>query len=298
MSTERSRHPFHGRLPSTLRRAGLFASVDSPSVWRRTGAGVRHVEPGVPDDAPARTGDPARAAAPRPNWRTRRAVPWHAAPILVSGNQRLPRRANSFTQDTFSTIRGGWRDPHLPTDPRYAADAADLVEFRLETDRSGLLIRLTYNAMIDPKLVASTIALGDSAHPSHCRSMPERGNRRRRSSPCTARPWRSRTPHRSAGARARARASVDLTRRQVTITVPRDVFDTHGMSTLRVSSASGLWDATDNQYLQPCPARRPRQRRARGTAGSALFNVAFRVRRALRQRHVAGDLRDSRRPRR
>src|ERR1700743_2656973 len=84
--------------------------------------------------------------------------PWHASPILVSGTSAY-RRGEFLYQDYLFDDRGGGTNYTYPTHPRYAKDAADLVEFRLTPLHSGLAIRLTYNAMIDPSLVASTIAL-------------------------------------------------------------------------------------------------------------------------------------------
>jgi hypothetical protein len=89
---------------------------------------------------------------------------WHAPPILVSGSSAY-RDGEFLYQDYLFDDRGAGSTYTYPTDPRYARDAADLVEFRLKPYASGLLIRLTYNAMIDPSLVASTIALGGSAAP-------------------------------------------------------------------------------------------------------------------------------------
>src|SRR5262249_27256183 len=139
-----------------------------------------------------------------------------------------------------------------PTDPRYGGDAADLVEFRMKLSGSKLLFRLTYNTMIDPALVASTIALGDSATPEPLPFnagaqepaqvfVTVRGSTVDVTDAATGQPVDA----------PDAQASVDLLRHQATISVPQNVFDTDGLSTLRVASASGLWDAAANQYLQP-----------------------------------------------
>jgi hypothetical protein len=203
--------------------------------------------------------------------------PWHAAPILISGASAY-RQGEFLYQDYLFDDRGAGSTLTYPTDPRYAGDAADLVEFRLKPSRSGLLIRLTYNAMIDPSLVASTIALGDSATPMplpfHAGAMEPaqvfvtvHGSTVAVTNAATGQQVNS----------PGARASVDLTRRQVTITLPPNVFDTRGQSTMRVASASGLWDAANDQYLQPVTGAATATAPGNGgTAGSALFNVAFR----------------------
>jgi hypothetical protein len=137
---------------------------------------------------------------------------------------------------------------------------------------------LTYNIMNDPDLVASTIALGDSATPE---PLPFNAGAQEPAQVFV-------TMHGSTvditdaatGMSIDARgawASVDLARCQVTVFVPRDAFDTRCLSTLRVASASGLWDVAGNQYLQPVNgAPTATQPGNGGTVGSALFDVAFR----------------------
>jgi hypothetical protein len=203
--------------------------------------------------------------------------PWHAPPILISGTSAY-REGEFLYQDYLFDDRGAGSTLTYPTDPRYAGDAADLVEFRMKLSPSGLLFRLTYNAMIDPALVASTIALGDSATPEPLPFgagaqepaqvfVTVHGSTVDITDAATGKPVDARG----------ARASVDLVRRQVTITVPDQAFDIRGLPALRVASASGLWDAASNQYLQPVTgAATATQPGNGGTAGSALFNVAFR----------------------
>ncbi|HEY3609394.1 MAG TPA: hypothetical protein VGL06_17975 [Pseudonocardiaceae bacterium] len=203
--------------------------------------------------------------------------PWHAAPILVSGTSAY-RQGEFLYQDYLFDDRGAGSTYTYPTDPRYAGDAADLVEFRLKPTRSGLLIRLTYNAMIDPALVASTIALGDSPTP---RPLPfDAGAQEPAQVFVTVHGSTVAVTDAATGAPVTARdarASVDLTRRQVTVSVPARVFATRGLSTLRVASASGLWDAANNRYLQPVSgAATMTQPGNGGSTGSALFNAAFR----------------------
>ena len=203
---------------------------------------------------------------------------WHAAPILVSGTSAY-RQGEFLYQDYLFDDRGAGATLTYPTDPRYAGNAADLVEFRLKPTRAGLLIRLTYNAMIDPALVASTIALGDSPAP---RSLPfDAGAREPAQVFVTVHGTTVAVTDAATGASMSApdaRASIDLTRRQLTVSVPRSVFDTRRVSTLRVSSASGLWDAATKRYLQPVSGAATKTQPGSGTTtpGSALFNVAFR----------------------
>ncbi|MFL5861419.1 MAG: prolyl oligopeptidase family serine peptidase [Solirubrobacteraceae bacterium] len=202
---------------------------------------------------------------------------WHAPPILVSGSSAYRHREFLY-QDYLFDDRGAGSSYTYPTDPRYARDAADLVEFRLKPYASGLLIRLTYNAMIDPSLVASTIGLGDSPAPH---PLPfDAGAKEPAQYFVTVHRTTVVVTDAATGQQLNvpgATASVDLTRRQVEVFVPGSVIDTDTASVLRVASASGLWDNTNNQYLQPVPgAATATQPGANGNTGSALFNVAFR----------------------
>ncbi|HEX4702563.1 MAG TPA: glucodextranase DOMON-like domain-containing protein, partial [Pseudonocardiaceae bacterium] len=249
--------------------AGLLASTPAHAVTVTTDSARLAPKPG-----------PAILYAPpprAPQLENAPGSPWRATPILVSGTSAY-RQGEFLYQDYLFDDRGAGTTYTYPTDPRYAADAADLVEFRLKPTHSGLLIRLTYNAMIDPALVATTIALGTSPT---TRPMPFDAGAQEPAQVFV-------TVHGStvavtdaatlqAVAAPNARASVDLTRRQVTVTVPANVFSTRGLSTVRVASASGLWDVANNRYLQPVSgAATATQPGNGGTAGGALFNVAFR----------------------
>ncbi len=273
MPTERHRRrsprfgTSHGVLMFAL-AAGVAAATALPAVAAAPAAA-----------APVRPGPAILYAPPprAPQLENAPGGPWHAAPILVSGASAY-RQGEFLYQDYLFDDLGAGATYTYPTDSRYAGDAADLVEFRIKPARSGLLIRLTYNAMIDPALVASTIALGDSPTP---RPLPfEAGAQEPAQVFVTVHgstvAITDAATGRAIDARG-ARAGVDLTRRQVTISVPGNAFDTRGRSTLRVSSASGLWDVANNRYLQPvsgaATATRPGNA---GTTGGALFNVAFR----------------------
>lgn len=260
----------------------LIASMIGLSAWA-SGAAVARTRP-------ARARATFITASPRPGPAILYAAParapqlenapgsaWHAAPILVSGSSAY-RRGELLYQDYLFDDRGAGSTYTYPTDPRYARDAADLVEFRLKPFASGLLIRLTYNAMIDPSLVASTIALGDSAA-----SYPlpfNAGAKEPAQYFITVHGTTVVVTDAATGQQLDvpgAGARVDLSRRQVQLFVPGSVINTDTVSLLRVASASGLWDTANNQYLQPVPgAATATQPGANGTTGSALFNVAFR----------------------
>jgi hypothetical protein len=203
--------------------------------------------------------------------------PWHAKPILVSGASAY-RDGEFLYQDYLFDDRGAGSTYTYPTDPRYAGNAADLVEVRLKPLRSGLALRLTYNSMIDPALVASTIALGNSTTP---RPLPfDAGASEPAAVFVTVHGSTVAVTNAATGRQVAAmgtRATVDLTRRQVTVTVPNAVLDLRGRSTLRVAAAAGLWDVAGDRYLQPVSgAPTVTSPGDGGTVGGALFNVAFR----------------------
>src|SRR3954453_2183101 len=89
---------------------------------------------------------------------------WQAPPILVSGATAY-RSGEFLYQDFLYDDRGAGDAYGYPADARYAGNAADLVELRLKPLTGELAIRLTYNSMVDPALVSTTVALGSSGAP-------------------------------------------------------------------------------------------------------------------------------------
>src|SRR3954454_8746678 len=106
---------------------------------------------------------------------------WKAKPILVSGAEAY--RSGEFLYqdflyddhgatgtedpaDPFSEVEQLFSPKHgtldYPSDPVYADNAADLVEFRVKPLASETAFRITLNTLKDPSRVAFTIALGDS----------------------------------------------------------------------------------------------------------------------------------------
>src|SRR5256714_3824565 len=110
------------------------------------------------------------------------AKPWGARPILVSGATAY--RAGEFLYQDFLYDDHGARltpdpaDPSAagnlfskpngtytyPTDPRYANNAADLVELRVKPLRKATAFRVTLNTMKAPRLIAFSIAIGGGKH--------------------------------------------------------------------------------------------------------------------------------------
>ena len=166
-----------------------------------------------------------------------------------------------------------------PTDPAYRNNAADIVEVRLKPLADATAIRVTYNTMTDPNLVAATVALGgDPARPA---DVPHGANTRMPAQVFV-------TAHGGGGdivdaatgqvRPERPAVTTDVERRQVEIRVPYSAFDPRGNPGVRVGAAAGLWDSGANRYLAPRPGDPTATQPGGGTGEhpSAFFNVAFR----------------------
>ena len=214
---------------------------------------------------------------------------WHAQPTRVCMTSAY--RAGEFLyQDCIWDDNGGgpayrWyfytfdKDYTYPTAPRYRDNAADLVEVRLRPLTDATAVRLTFNTMTEPDLVATTIALGGDAGQS--RPVPHGAN--------TVMPAQVFvTVHGTTGdvvdaATGQARperpiVSTDLERRQVDVRIPYSAFDPRGRTAVRVGAASGLWDPAAGAYLVPRRGE-PTETQPGGAQSdhpSAFFNAAFR----------------------
>lgn len=192
---------------------------------------------------------------------------WQAAPILVAGASAY-RNGEFLYQDFLYDDLGASSAYTYPAAPGYAGNAADLVEIRLKPLTDATAIRLTFNSMLDPALVGTTIALGTSAatrafpHSANTKAPGEvfvtaYGTTADAVDAATGQPMALPAPT----------VTVDLVRRQVEVRVPYTVYDPRGRSAVRIAAAAGLWDTTNNRYLTP-PG---------GTAtGSVFYNAGFR----------------------
>lgn len=214
---------------------------------------------------------------------------WKADPTRVCLTSAY-RSGEFLYQDCIWDDRGGgpayrWyfytfkHDYTYPTDAKYRNNAADIVEVRLKPLDDATAIRITYNTMTDPNLVAATVALGGDA--GHAVAMPHGAN--------TAMPGEVFVTASGDsgdivdGATGQPRSerptvTTDLERRQVDIRVPYSAFDPRGNTAVRVAAAAGLWDGATGAYLQPKEGE-PTATRPGGALSdhpSAFFNAAFR----------------------
>ena len=166
-----------------------------------------------------------------------------------------------------------------PTNPAYRNNAADIVEVRLKPLADATAVRITYNTMTDPNLVAATVALGGEDGPP--REVPHGANTRMPAGVFV-------TAHGSSGdivdaATGQTRperpvVTSDVERRQVEIRVPFSAFDPRGDAAVRVGAAAGLWDTARDRYLVPRPGDPTESEPGggRGENASVFFNAAFR----------------------
>jgi predicted esterase len=239
---------------------------------------------------------PRRAA---PQLRNR--GPWRAPSLLVSGASAYIHGEFVY-QDFIYDDHGAQGDRRDPSDPRsgddifsapngtityptdvesYHNNIADLVELRVKPKRKRTLFRLTFNSMTKPRLVATTIALGDGPEAE----LPFGAGA---STPADKFLFIRGRPVKLIDAAGQGKtvklapAKVSKRRRQIQVSVPRRVWDP-GRDKVRMAAATGLWDKAAKSYLVPEDSATPT--RPGGAVGlsdpSALFNVAFRFDEAL-----------------
>ena len=264
-------------LPAAAPRAASATSqAPAPAASQRPGPDVLYAPP-----------------ADVPLLQAREGAPWRAEPLLVSGAHAVVEGEYLYqgwlyddngaagvvdpgdqhrTQFLFAGLRGTLT---YPTDPVYAANAADIVELRVTVDEAQTRIRLTLNTLIDPERTAATFAIGESA---------------------ASLPW----PH-GAGVSSPAElfltvhgstaeltattgtavqpaptAAVDVVRNQIEIAIPRQAWDP-GRDTVSLRAGAGLWDVEGGGYLAPAPAASATAPGGVAASRAALFDMAFRT---------------------
>ncbi len=272
----------------------------------------------VPAAAPAATGSLYSGPGPRPGpdilYAPLADAPqldnapggiWRAAPIMVSGasayrsgeflyqdflyddhgareqrdpgDGRLSPGGNSSAADSFSAPNGTYT---YPKDPRYANNAADLVELRVRPLSDATAFRITLNTLHDPNLVGTSIAIGGT--PGVTQAFPDGANVRAPAQMFLTVHGSSaelvdavhKQPVRGGG----PTVSVDVARRQITVLVPHTAWDPTGQ-VVRLAAGVGLWDTAANHFLTPqarADATHPGGAGAANPLPAAFFNVAFR----------------------
>ncbi|HEX6488970.1 MAG TPA: glucodextranase DOMON-like domain-containing protein [Candidatus Dormibacteraeota bacterium] len=229
---------------------------------------------------------------------------WKAPSILVSGASAY-RDGEFMYQDFLDDDHGALEqtDPQdqrtagnlfskpdgtytYPTDPAYANNAADLVEFRVKALPAATAFRVTLNTMRDPKLVAFTIALGGADGASY--PYPDGANVsgpadlfltvHAQGGAMIAQLTQAATGHVPVdGSPTPATVSVDTARNQIEVVLPHGFWNPSGVE--RMGLGVGLWDAANNAYLLPGVTQSATAPGGSGGAASppAFFNVGFRT---------------------
>jgi hypothetical protein len=230
---------------------------------------------------------------------------WHAAPILVSGAEAY-RRGEFLYQDFLYDDHGAHEladpgDPRLgtqasdlfsmpngtytyPTGPGYASDAADLVEFRTKPLAHATAFRITLNTLINPALIAFSIAIGGKPGTSY--PFPDGANV---VAPAklflTVRPVNGKLAAQFVHADSdkpiagpAPTVKVDMRRRQIQVQVLHHEWNPH-RATVRLSIGIGLWNKATNSYLLPGASASASDGGGVGVAAhpAAFYNVAFRT---------------------
>jgi C-terminal binding-module, SLH-like, of glucodextranase len=222
-------------------------------------------------------------------------APWRAKPILTSGAEAYLRgeflyqgflyddsgaKSTPDPTDPFSPAANLFSPRYgtitYPTNPVFADNAADLVEFRVKPQPKSTAFRVTLNTLKDPNVVAFTVALGESPE---TRAWPFGAGVR---SPAQ----RFLTVHGTTAVLTDAASGAEITpaptvrvnmlRRQFEVFVPHAAWSP-GTSVVRMEAGVGLWDPTGGAYLKPGPTATETQ--PGGCAGTcaALFDMAFRT---------------------
>ena len=250
-------------------------------------------------------------AAPPPASQLENTGPWRAAPLLISGASAYVDGEFLYQDWLFDDhgADGGLPDPNAPagglangtladnvfsryagsytypSDPAYAHNAADLVEFRVRSVAEGVAFRLTLNTLLDPNLVAATLALGTTGEP---RPLPGGANLSLDHAFSFTLAERRVVLRNAAGdTLATLPLAVDLRRRQLSFTLPRGVLNI-GDSVQSLWLGVGLWDAEADQFRIPGFTHDAETPGGAGTLAQppAYFNLAFRF--AEPQPDIAG----------
>jgi hypothetical protein len=191
------------------------------------------------------------------------------------GDQRTAPGGQAADGDLFAAPNGTYT---YPTDPRYAGNAADLVELRVKPLPDATAFRLTLNTLEDPELVAATIALGGAA--GHPVKWPHGANVQAPGAlfltvhggsadlvDANGNPTAGGTPS----------VAIDMLRRQIEVRVAHAAWDPSG-KVERLAAGVGLWDRAKQRYLLPqANADATHPGGAIGlSAPAAFFNLAFR----------------------
>jgi hypothetical protein len=239
--------------------------------------------------SPIRPGPDILYEAPAKSPQLENAGIWKAFPILISGVSAY-RNGEFLYQDYLYDDRGAGQRALYPKALKDQThdNAADLVEVRIKPTKNATAVRITYNTLLDPEIVAATLAFGDAVNAA---TIPFGASGTEPASVFVTVHGHSGVVTDAATGKVLGKAGVvvDMPRRQVEVLVPYEMFDSRA-KTVRVAAGTGLWDVAKEAYLAPDqpqapPPPEPGAARGRGNqrplpplpeGHSLFFNVAFR----------------------
>jgi hypothetical protein len=253
-------------------RKGPIALLSAVALLVQYPTGSQASSPGLPAVESGHRPGPDALYLPAPDApQLQNAGVWQADPILVSGAVAYSQ-GEFIYQDFLYDDHGaaGIPDPnapigsraHLfsptagtytyPTNPRYANNAADLVEFRIKPTATDTHFRFTLNSMVETGLTAITVAFGPSSpEPTALpTAWPLEAGVRSISDTFFTVIGDQVQMYPEDGQTVFAPAIVDQVRRQVSFSVPRSTWDP-GDEELSVVVGVGLRNLYANAYLQP-----------------------------------------------
>jgi len=248
-----------------------------------------------------RPGPPLLYAPPPAAPQLENRAPFSAAPLLVSGTDAL-RRGEYLYQDYLFDDRGANTVPGqgnrsdagsnlasatagdvlYPTDPRYAGNAADLVEFRVKPTPDAIIYRVTLNSANAPDAAAIGIGIDTDRSGGAPVAWPRGAGLSSAGLDLFITAWGTggevqREPAGSAVALPPGAVSMDLKSRQMTIRVPRSLADP-GRATWRYVAGVGLWSGSEFAPVRAAAAPTATEPASGNplVGAPAIFNLAFR----------------------
>jgi hypothetical protein len=250
--------------------------------------------------SPVRAGPAILYAPPAKSPQLENTGIWKAPPILISGVSAY-RDGEFLYQDYLYDDQGASQRAQYPKSLKDQThdNAADFVEIRVKPTKDATAVRITYNTLLDPQIVATTLAFGDKVKAA---TIPFGAGGTEPASVFVTVHGRVGVVTDAATGKVlgAAKVAVDMLRRQVEVRVPYELFDTRG-KIVRTAAATGLWNVASGRYLSPDfsaprrgrgagrgrgPAPAGRRGPAIGARGAAFlplspghslfFNVAFR----------------------
>ncbi len=222
------------------------------------------------------------------------------------GSEAMPLDPASQTASDPTTVNGLSADAlayqvgsiTYPTDPVYAGNAADLVEFRMVPGPTSTAYRFTLNTLRRNDSTIISLALDtDGKVSTGTSTLPRDPGAPFPGTDAAITTWGSGAevsrfaPDGHLLTTKPVQVHTDLTSRQITVTVPRSVQDPAGR--VRATLATGLYDKATGGWLRPQPGAAtvttPGGAGIDDLAPSGIFNVGFRFDETVQHQNAPPD---------